>query len=61
MIDFNMKDFISKKLGIPIEKAFKMEYDNRTYTMNNYSWSAFSKVIYLSIENHPGLLRVRGY
>ena len=33
-----------------IEKAFKMEYDNRTYTMNNYSWSAFSKVIYLSIE-----------
>jgi glycosyltransferase involved in cell wall biosynthesis len=33
-----------------IEKAFNMEFDNRTYTLNNYSWSAFSKVIFSSIE-----------
>ena len=25
MIDFNMKDFISKKLEIPIEQAFKIQ------------------------------------
>ena len=25
MIDFNMKDFISKKLEIPIDQAFKIQ------------------------------------
>ena len=33
-----------------IEKAFNMEFDNRTYTINNYSWSTFSNVIFSSIE-----------
>ncbi|MAD12252.1 MAG: hypothetical protein CMC04_05980 [Flavobacteriaceae bacterium] len=45
-----LSDLSVNLIKIKIEKAFNMEFDNRTYTMNNFSWSVFSKEIFSSIE-----------
>lgn len=46
MIDFNMKDFISKKLGIPIEQAFKIQ----KYFYKKYGTTLFGLMKYHNID-----------
>ena len=46
MIDFNMKDFISKKLEIPIEQAFKIQ----KYFYKKYGTTLFGLMKYHNID-----------